>query len=186
MAQTTKRFQQALTLLQENTTPLRPDFPPARAPFLVFDGQNSWPLHADPSHRTDGNATRSTEASVADILNCRPTRYGQIACWMMVIGKRPGVLMRSSVVFLGRTDPHQGPARNRAALTKTGVRSGQDTVAVRLGIGHVGSAYPDPVKATQRPGHPGHRFPAPPLPSADQAAGRWTARSPSWWTSTRS
>ena len=28
--------------------------------------------------------------------------------------------MRSSVVFLGRTDPHQGPARNRAALTKTG------------------------------------------------------------------
>ena len=35
-------------------------------------------------------------------------------------GKRPSVLMRSSVVFLGRTDPHQGPARNRAALTKTG------------------------------------------------------------------
>ena len=30
-----------------------------------------------------------------------------------------------------------------------GVRSGQDTVAVRLGIGHVGSAYPSPIKATQ-------------------------------------
>jgi len=42
---------------------------------------------------------------------------------MMVIGKRPGVLM--------------------------GVRSGQDTVAVRLGVGHGASAYPNPVKATQ-------------------------------------
>ncbi len=44
--------------------------------------------------------------------------------------------MRSSVV-------------NRAALTKTGVRSGQDTVAVRLGVGHGQSAYPDTVKATR-------------------------------------
>ena len=34
--------------------------------------------------------------------------------------KRASVFMRSSVVFLGRTDPYQGPARNRAALTKTG------------------------------------------------------------------
>ena len=42
---------------------------------------------------------------------------------MMVIGKRPGVLM--------------------------GVRSGQDTVAVGLGVGHGQSTYPDPVKATQ-------------------------------------
>ena len=33
--------------------------------------------------------------------------------------KRASVLMRSSVVFLGRTDPHQGPARNRAVLAKT-------------------------------------------------------------------
>ena len=40
--------------------------------------------------------------------------------------KRAGVLMRSSVVFLGRTDPHQGPARNRTALTKTRVRSTQE------------------------------------------------------------
>ena len=30
-----------------------------------------------------------------------------------------------------------------------GVRSGQDTVAVRLGGGHGASAYPNPVKATQ-------------------------------------
>jgi hypothetical protein len=30
-----------------------------------------------------------------------------------------------------------------------GVRSAQDTVAVRLGVGHGESAYPDPVKATQ-------------------------------------
>ena len=42
---------------------------------------------------------------------------------MIVIVKRPGVLM--------------------------GVRSGQDTVAVRLGIGHGRSAYPSPIKATQ-------------------------------------
>ena len=55
---------------------------------------------------------------------------------MMVIGKRLGVLMRSSVI-------------NRAALTRTGVRSGQDTVAIGLGVGHGQSTYPDPVKATQ-------------------------------------
>ena len=55
---------------------------------------------------------------------------------MMVIGKRPGVLMRSSMV-------------NRAALTETGGRSGQDTVAVRLGVGHGTPAYPNLVKATQ-------------------------------------
>ena len=45
--------------------------------------------------------------------------------------KRAGVLMRSSVVFLGRTDPHQGPARNRAALTRTGVRSAQEAARNR-------------------------------------------------------
>ena len=45
------------------------------------------------------------------------------ACWMMVMGKR------AAVVY--------------------GVRSGQDTVAVRLGVGHGGSAYPNTGKATQ-------------------------------------
>ena len=79
MAQTTKQFQQALTLLQENTALIWPDFTPARIPFLVFDGQNRWFLHADP-HRTAGNARQGTGAFVADTLNCRPTRYGQIAC----------------------------------------------------------------------------------------------------------
>jgi hypothetical protein len=42
---------------------------------------------------------------------------------MMVAGKRAGVV--------------------------DGVRSDQDTVAVRLGVGHGGLAYPDLVKATQ-------------------------------------
>jgi len=148
MAQTTKQFQQALTLLQENTALIWPDFTPARIPFLVFDGQNRWFLHADP-HRTAGNARQGTGAFVADILNCRPTRYSQIACWMMVIGKRPGVLMRSSVVNRRPSVPRRAVLVKNAALTKTGVRSGQDTVAVRLGIGHVGSAYPSPIKATQ-------------------------------------
>ena len=40
MAQMTKQFQRALTLLQENTALIWPDFTPARAPFLVFDEQN--------------------------------------------------------------------------------------------------------------------------------------------------
>ena len=48
MAQTTEQLHQALNLLQENTAPLWPDFTPARTPFLVFDGQDSWLLHADP------------------------------------------------------------------------------------------------------------------------------------------
>jgi len=48
MAQTTEQLQQALSLLQENTASLWPDFTPARTPFLVFDGQDSWLLHSDP------------------------------------------------------------------------------------------------------------------------------------------
>ena len=49
--------------------------------------------------------------------------------------KRASVLMRSSVVFWGRTDPHQGPARNRAALTKTGVRSAQEASMLETATG---------------------------------------------------
>ena len=57
--------------------------------------------------------------------------------------------MRSSVVNRRSSVPRRAVLVKNAALTKTGVRSGQDTVAVRLGIGHGQSAYPDPVKATQ-------------------------------------
>ena len=47
MDQTTGKFHQALDLLQENTTPLWPDFTPAQPRFFVFDGQATW-LHECP------------------------------------------------------------------------------------------------------------------------------------------
>jgi len=47
MAQTIEQFHLALSLLQ-NTPSLWSDFIPSTTPFLVFDGQDSWLLQADP------------------------------------------------------------------------------------------------------------------------------------------
>jgi len=48
MAQTTEQFLQAFALIQANAVPLWPGFMPARTPCLVFDGRDTWLLHADP------------------------------------------------------------------------------------------------------------------------------------------
>ena len=46
--------------------------------------------------------------------------------------------------------PRRAVLVKNAALTKTGVRSGQDTVVVELGVGYEQSAYPDWLKQHNR------------------------------------
>ena len=75
-----------------------------------------WP--GSRSSRTEVLFSTSITMTAATIITLYRARFSME--FPFRDGKRPSVLMRSSVVFLGRTDPHQGPARNRAALTKTG------------------------------------------------------------------
>ena len=48
----------------------------------------------------------------------------------------------------GQNEHQRGSCRSRAALTKTGVCSEQESVAVGLEVGHGGSAYFKPIQAS--------------------------------------
>ena len=58
--------------------------------------------------------------------------------------------MRSSVVNRRPSVPRRAVLVKNAALTETGIRSGQDTVAVGFGVGYEQSAYPDWLKQHNR------------------------------------
>jgi hypothetical protein len=84
---------------------------------------------------------------------CRKWRYGQNVRWMMVIGKRPGLLKRVRSGQAAKRRQRPGVLM-RAVLPKTGAAqvkkwrcSRQElAVAVGLDVGHGESAYPEQAK----------------------------------------